>query len=83
MVRKSTLSWMSQRANSRFTLPSHLSAYDTLEIFQSSPVQSPLPTTGKIEIAAAPPPANTCVKGQKPCMNQPQEGDTTVCCWNS
>jgi hypothetical protein len=61
-----------------FTLPSHLSAYNTVEVFQSSPVQSPLPTTGKVAVAAAPPPASTCDKGQKPCINQPQEGDTTV-----
>src|SRR5579859_7849336 len=47
-----------------FALPSQLRVYDTVDVFQSSPVQSPSPTTGKIEIAAAPPRRTLATKGR-------------------
>jgi hypothetical protein len=66
-----------------------LNQYDTVEVIQTSPpppANTAPPTTGKVSVKPASAnkaaqggtQGNTCDKSQKPCLNQPQEGDTSV-----
>lgn len=64
-----------------FTIPSHLSRYDTVEVFQFAPPPAagmPAPTTNSVRVRAAAGQGSTCEGPKKPCLDQPHEGDTKI-----
>jgi hypothetical protein len=64
-----------------FALPSHLSQYDTVEVFQFAPPPAAgmqAPTTNSVRVRAAATQGSTCDGPKKPCLDQPHEGDAKV-----